>query len=64
MLKQGVKTINAEFVRTRALSQLPFVQFRPYSTSLVGLLSLMSVSKIKKTLEMSLDLTPPFSGEC
>ena len=33
MLKQGVKTINAEFIRTRALSQLSFVQFRPYATS-------------------------------
>ena len=32
MLKQDVKRINAEFVPTRALSQHPFVQFRPYTT--------------------------------
>ena len=30
MLKQGIKTINAEFIWTRALSQISFVQFRPY----------------------------------
>ena len=28
MLKQSVKTINAEFIRTRALSQLSFVQLQ------------------------------------
>ena len=33
ILKQGVKTINAESIWTRALSKLPFVQFRPYATS-------------------------------
>ena len=33
MLKQGVKTISAEFIRIRALSQLSFIQFRPYATS-------------------------------
>ena len=32
MIKQGVKTMNAEFIRTRALSQLSFVQVRPYAT--------------------------------
>ena len=59
MLKQGVKAINAEFIRTCALSQLSFLQFRPYATSLVGLLlSLTLMSKSKKTLETSLDLTP------
>ena len=61
MLKQGVKTINIEFIRTRALSQLSFIQFRPYATSFVGLLvSLTLMSKSKKTLETSLDLTPSF----
>ena len=38
ILKQGVRTINAQFIRTRALSQLSFVQFRPYATSFLGLL--------------------------
>ena len=33
MLKKGVKTINAEFIRTNALFQLSFVQFRPYDAS-------------------------------
>ena len=40
MLKQGIKTISTEFIQTRALSQLSFVQFRPYATSFPGLLSL------------------------
>ena len=31
MLKQVVTTINTEFILTSALSQLPFVQFRPYA---------------------------------
>ena len=60
ILKQGVKTSNTEFVRTSALSQLSFVQFRPYATSFVGLLSLTLMSKSKKTLEMSLDFMPLF----
>ena len=62
MLKQGVKTINAEFIRTCVLSQLSFVQFRPYATSFLGLLllSLALISKSKKTLETSLDLKPSF----
>ena len=38
MLNQGVKTIIAEFIRTRALSQLYFVKFKPYATSFPGLL--------------------------
>ena len=29
MLKQGTKTINAEFIQTCELSQLFFIQFRP-----------------------------------
>ena len=33
MLKQGLKTINFELIRTHALFQLSFVQFRPYATS-------------------------------
>ena len=59
MLKQGVKTINAEFIRTSALSQISFVQFRPYATSFPGLfLSLTLMSKSIKTLETSLDFAP------
>ena len=51
MLKQGVKTINAEFIRTR----------EPYANSFPGLfLSLTLMLKSKKTLETSLDLTPSF----
>ena len=61
ILKQGVKTINAEFIGTGALSQLSFVQSRPYATSFpFFLLSLTLASQSKKTLETSLDLTPPF----
>ena len=52
MLKQGVKTINTEFIQTCALSQLSFIQFRPYATSLM--------SESKKTLETRLDLTSLF----
>ena len=57
MLKQGIKTINTEFIRTRALSQISFVQFRLY-TSLFPrlLLSFTLMPKSKKTLEMNLDL--------
>ena len=67
MLKQGLKTINTEFIQTHALSQLSFVQFRPSAVSFVGLLlSLKLISKGKKTLEMSLDLMPLFkiSADC
>ena len=60
MLKQSVNTINSEFIRARALSQLSFVQFRPYATSFPGLLSLKLMPKSKKTMESSLDLTPSF----
>ena len=60
MLKQGIKTISTEFIQTRALSQLSFVQFRPYATSFPGLLSLTLMSTSKKTLEMSLNLKPSF----
>ena len=58
MLKQGLKTINTEFIRSQALSQLSFIQFKPYATSFPGLLSLALVSKSKMTLETSLDLIP------
>ena len=58
ILKQGVKTINTEFIRTRALSQLSLIQFRPYAISFPGLLlSLRLMPKSKKNLEASLDLT-------
>ena len=61
MLKQGIKTINTEFIQTHALSWLSFIQFRPYATSFIGLLlSLTLMSKSKKTLETSLDLMPSF----
>ena len=57
MLKQGVKTINTKFIRTCVLSQLSFVQFRPYSILFPGLLlTLTLTSKSKKTLSTSLDL--------
>ena len=59
MIKQGIKTVNAEFIRTRALSGLSFVQFRRYATLFPRLLlSLTLMAKSKKTLETSLDLTP------
>ena len=61
MIKEGVKTMNAEFIRTQALSKLSFVQFRLYGTSFPRLLiSLPLMSKSKKTLETSLGLTPSF----
>ena len=61
MVKQGVKTMNAEFIRTSALSQLSFVQFRPYATSLPRLLlSLTLMPQSRKTLKTSLDLMPSF----
>ena len=60
MLKQGFKTINTEFIRARALSQLSVVQFRPYPIWFPGLLPLTLVSKSKKTMETSLVLTPSF----
>ena len=53
MLNQGVKTINAGFVRTSAFFQLSFVQFRLYATSFLGLLlclTLMLKSKKASSL--------------
>ena len=38
MLKQGIKTVNTEFIETYALLQLSFVHFRSYATSFPGLL--------------------------
>ena len=61
MIKQGVKTTNAEFIRTCALCQLSLTQFRPYTTLFLKLLlSLTLIPKNKKTLEASLDHTPSF----
>ena len=57
MLKQGLKN-NAEFIRSLALSQLSFLQFRPYATLFPGLLSLTLVSKSKMPQETSLELAP------
>ena len=48
MLKQGSKSFNSEFIRTRALSQLSFILFRPYATSLQGFFSLTLISKSDK----------------
>ena len=49
MLKQGAKTVNAEFIQTHALFQLSFVQFKPYATSFPELLlSLTLIPKSKK----------------
>ena len=57
MLKQSIKTINTEFIRTGALSQISFVQFRHYTSLFPGLLlSFTLMPKSKKTLEMNLDL--------
>ena len=59
MIKQVIKTVNGEFIRTRALSRISFVQFRRYATLFPRLfLSLTLMAKSKKTLEASLDLTP------
>ena len=52
--------MNAEFIRTCALYQLSFCQFRPYATSFPKLFSLTLIPKSKKTLEASLNLTPLF----
>ena len=61
MLRQGVKAINSEFMRTRALFQLCFIQFRPYAILFAGLLlSLTLMPKSKKTLGTSFNLTPSF----
>ena len=61
MLKQGIKTINTQFIQTRALPKFSFIQFRPYAILFVRLLlSLTLISKGKKTLKTSLDLTPLF----
>ena len=62
MLRLGVRTINAEFIQTHALSQLSFVQFRPYATLFLRFLLFLTLfSKSKKTLETSSDLTPSFT---
>ena len=61
MLKQGIKMINAEFFRIHLLFQFSFVQFRPYAISFQGLLLCLTLmTKSKKALETSLDLTPLF----
>ena len=61
LLKQGVNTINDEFIQTHALSQLSVVLFRPYATSFPGfLLSFTLMPKSKKNLRTSWDLTLSF----
>ena len=61
LLKQGVNTINDEFIQTHAVSQLSVVLFRPYATSFPGfLLSFTFMPKSKKNLGTSWDLTLSF----
>ena len=61
MLKEGMKTINAEFIRTRASSQFSFGQFRSCATSFPGLLLTLTLTwKSKMIPGTSLDLTPSF----
>ena len=61
MLKQGIKSIKNEFIWTHALSQLSFIQFKPYAILFLGFfLSLKLMPKRKKTLETSLDLVLSF----
>ena len=56
-----MKTINAEFIRTRASSQFSFGQFRSYATSFPGLLLTLTLTwKSKMIPGTSLDLTPSF----
>ena len=57
MLKQDVKTINAQLIRTRALSQLSLDNFRPYAISFLGFFVTLALTpKSKKALKTSLDL--------
>ena len=59
MLKQGVKTINIQFIQTRALPKFSFIQFRPYGTSFVRfLLPLTLISKSKKILKPEDEFRP------
>ena len=59
MLKQGVKKLTLNLFEHVHYPNFFFVHFRPYTTSFPGLLlSLTLMSKRKKTLETSLDLTP------
>ena len=61
MIKQGIITMNAEFIQTHTLSQLSFIQLRPYEILFLRLLCfLMLMPQSKKTLETSLDLMPLF----
>ena len=58
LLKQGVKTINDEFIQTHALSQLSVVLFRPYAISFPGfLLYFTLMPKSKRNLRTSWDPT-------
>ena len=61
MIKKGIITMNAEFIQTHTLSQLSFIQLRPYEILFLRLLRfLMLMPQSKKTLETSLDLMPLF----
>ena len=61
MIKQDIITMNAEFIQTYTLSQLSFIQLRPYEILFLRLLRfLMLMPQSKKTLETSLDLMPLF----
>ena len=48
MLKQGIKTINTEFIQTCALLELSFVQFRSYATFYVSRASTHFDINVKK----------------
>ena len=58
MLKQGIKTMNTEFILTRAFIPTLFPPVQTSCNLVQGLLSLTFMSKSKKTLETSLDLMP------
>ena len=60
-VKTKLKSINAEFIWALALSELSFVQFRPYAILFPGLLLCLALMlKSTKSTNMSLDLMPSF----
>ena len=61
MLKQVVTTINTEFILTSALSQLPFVQFRPYANLVPRALMSKSKSPWRRVWAIHLRSRPPLT---
>ena len=57
MLKQGVKTINAEFIETRALSQLFFCSIQTLCNLVPIALSLFDIN-VKKQKNLGDDFGP------